>query len=181
MGGMLGGRPLRGGQALAGADVLLTSFLVSQAAIFCVDWAIGGPFRDPANNLVAMRAIPPESLLPRMAPPAALRRRPWPRCPGPAFMGLACPGRAPARADPVRKEQPDGEPAGFSRAHPSWLPILVAGAAHGLAGAFLSLGANGTAVRGISGGLGWSAIGVALIAGNEPLARAIRRRPFRVA
>jgi general nucleoside transport system permease protein len=52
----------------------------------------------------------------------------------------------------------------------AWAPILAAGAFHGLAGASLALGANGTAIRGMSGGIGWSAIGVALVAGNKPAA-----------
>ncbi len=170
-GGALVAAPAAAGKRWADADVLLTSFLVSQVALYTVDWAIGGPFRDTGNNLVAMPAIPAPSLLPRIMSPSTLTPAPlvalalavglW------FFMSrtregtmLSLYGRNPLFA------RLQGFPVGTL----SWLPIVAGGAAHGLAGAFLALGSNGTAVRGMSGGLGWSAIGVTLIAGNEPLA-----------
>ncbi|TFG83813.1 MAG: ABC transporter permease, partial [Spirochaetales bacterium] len=171
LGGMLVAAPSAAGRRFTGADVLLTSFLVSQAAIFGIDWAIGGPLRDPVNNLVAMRAIPGASLLQRIAPPSTLTLAPlvalvlvllaW------AFLSGT---RSGARLTLYGKNRMFARLQGFPVDTLSWLPIVIAGGAHGLAGAMLSLGANGTAVRGISGGLGWSAIGVALIAGNEPVA-----------
>ncbi|HET7838371.1 MAG TPA: hypothetical protein VFL04_01340, partial [Rectinemataceae bacterium] len=42
----------------SGAEILLTTFLLSQAALILVDWAIGGPFRDLGSNLLAMPSVP---------------------------------------------------------------------------------------------------------------------------
>ncbi len=170
-GGSLVAAPAALGKRWANADVLLTTFLISQASLFIADWAIAGPLRDPANNLVAMLPVPRASRLPRLWPPAATSPAPFlallaavaawyyfSRTRSGRKLGLY--GKNPLMA------KLQGYPTGLY----SWLPLLAAGAAHGAAGAFLSLGANGTAVRGISGGIGWSAIGVSLIAGNEALA-----------
>ncbi|HAE20794.1 MAG TPA: hypothetical protein DCG47_00500 [Spirochaetaceae bacterium] len=171
LGGLLVAAPAAAGKRWAGADVLLTTFLLSQAAIFIADWAIAGPLRDPNNNLVAMAAIPRASLLPRLSPPTILSPAP--------FLALAaiilgwfffsrC--KRGHQLSIYGKNPLFARLQGFPVRAFSWQPVLFAGAAHGLAGALLSLGPNGTAVRGISGGIGWSAIGVSLIAGNEALA-----------
>jgi len=59
---------------------------------------------------------------------------------------------------------------GFDVKRLAWAPIVVAGILHGMAGASMVLGARGTAIRGMSGGIGWSAIGAALVAGSRPSA-----------
>ncbi|MDA8425108.1 MAG: hypothetical protein M0Z80_03140, partial [Treponema sp.] len=56
----------------SGAEVLLTSFLVSQAALIAVDWAIGGPLKAASSNLPGLPPIPRRLLLPRLAPPSNL-------------------------------------------------------------------------------------------------------------
>lgn len=165
------GAPSALGRRFAGADVLLTSFLVSQASILAADWLIAGPWRDPANNLVAMRAVPRASLLPRLAPPGPLT-------PAPLVAAALCAiawfyfskTRQGKALSLYGKNRTFASLMGYPVKAFSWLPILAGGALHGLAGAFMALGSNGTAVRGISGGVGWSAIGVCLIAGNEPAA-----------
>ena len=48
--------------------------------------------------------------------------------------------------------------------------MTASGALSGLAGFFAAAGTYGMAYAGFSGGLGWTAIAAALIAGNEPLA-----------
>ncbi len=171
LGGMAAAAPAAAGKRLAGADVLLTTFLLSQAAIFIADWAIAGPLRDGGNNLVAMAAIPKASLLPRLFPPSVLSPAPFM-----ALIAIALGWFFFSRSKLGHQLSLYGKNPLFARLQGfpvdafSWQPVLFAGAAHGLAGALLSLGPNGTAVRGMSGGIGWSAIGVSLIAGNEPLA-----------
>jgi simple sugar transport system permease protein len=52
-----------------------------------------------------------------------------------------------------------------------WTPAMCAsGAVHGLAGFFAVAGTYGMCHLGFSGGLGWSALAVALIGGSHPLA-----------
>ncbi|HOX92484.1 MAG TPA: hypothetical protein PLC54_06150, partial [Spirochaetales bacterium] len=170
-GGMLIALPVAIGKRLWQADVLLLSFLVSQGSLHAVDWAIAGPLRDTSNNLVAMKTLPAATLLPRLFPPSVLSAALF----FALFVSLALwlflsktrtgtalclygknPVFASLMAFPVR-------------AFAFW-PILAGGALHGLAASFMVLGPAGTAFRGASSGLGWSAIGVSLIAGNEPLA-----------
>jgi simple sugar transport system permease protein len=47
--------------------------------------------------------------------------------------------------------------------------MAVSGALAGLTGFFAAAGTYGMTYQGFSGGLGWTAIAAALIAGNEPL------------
>jgi len=152
-----------------GADVLLSTFLVSQAVVLALDWAIAGPLRDPSSNLIATPTISRSFLLPRLFPPSSL---------SPALlfaiiaalgmdmflrrsrrgMELTLYGRNPVFALSI----------GFRVADYAFWPLLASGALHGLAGALLAIGGNGRAVRGMTGGIGWSGISIALVAGNDP-------------
>lgn len=169
--GALVAAPSAIGKRLAGADVLLTSILVSQGVIFAVDWAIGGPFRDRSSNLVAMEALPRGALLPRLAPPSTLTAASivaLAACLAAAFYFDRT--RSGAAHDLYGRNQRFAELQGFDVARLSWAPIIVAGVLHGAAGAMMALGARATAIRGMSGGIGWSAIGAALVAGSRPQA-----------
>jgi len=159
------------GKRFADADVLLTSFLISYAVVLGTDWAIAGPLRDVTNNLVALPPVQTSALLPRLALPSALTPMPL------VFIGLCAMSwlffehtRTGAMMDLYGRNRVFATLQGYPVTLFSWVPILAAGAFHGLAGASLALGANGTAIRGMSGGLGWSAVGVALVAGNKPAA-----------
>ncbi|MDR1957381.1 MAG: ABC transporter permease [Treponema sp.] len=154
-----------------GAHELITSFLLTQALAPAADYLIAGPLRDPAGNLLAMAPIPEAWLLPRLLPPSSLSVS----CIAALFLVIAgncfinrtvwgyrfrIAGAAPAFAryggiDPER----------------FWVPALsVGGALGGLTGFFAVAGTYGRCHLGFSGGLGWSAIAVALIARNRPLA-----------
>ncbi len=159
------------GKRYAGADVLLTSILVSQGSIFVIDWAIAGPFRDTTGNLIAMSALSKAVLLPRLAAPSILTVAPI------AALALCIVvsfyferTRAGAAHDLYGGNPRFAELQGYDIKRLSWMPILASGIFHGLAGAFMVLGAKGTALRGMSGGIGWSAIGAALVAGSRPAA-----------
>lgn len=159
------------GKRFAGADVLLTSILVSQGAIFVVDWAIGGPLRDQTGNLIAMPALQRGILLTRLAPPSTLTIAPFVvivLCLIAAFYFDRT--RSGAAHDLYGRNPRFAALQGYDVQRLAWLPVIVAGMLHGLAGAFMVLGAKGTALRGMSGGIGWSAIGVALVAGSRPAA-----------
>lgn len=159
------------GKRFAGADVLLTSILVSQGAIFVIDWAIGGPLRDQGGNLIAMPALQRGVLLPRLAPPSTLTLAPF------AALALCLLAafyfdrtRSGAAHDLYGRNPRFARLQGYDVQRLAWLPVIMAGMLHGLAGAFMVLGSRGTALRGMSGGIGWSAIGVALVAGSRPAA-----------
>lgn len=159
------------GKRFAGADVLLTSILISQGTIFVVDWAIGGPFRDQSGNLIAMPALQHAILLPRLAPPSTLTFAPILTVLLSFALAFYFDRTRSGLAHDIYGSNPRfAGLQGYDIKRLAWLPVLVAGMLHGLAGAFMVLGAKGTALRGMSGGIGWSAIGVALVAGSRPAA-----------
>jgi simple sugar transport system permease protein len=154
-----------------GASELITSLLLSMGLSPLADYLIGGIWRDPAGNLLALPAFPSGRVLFRLLPPSSLslslvfalllvvifhlyiNKTVW----GYRFrIG----GAAPAFAyyggiDPAR----------------TWTPALItAGSLSGLTGFFAVAGTYGRCHLGFPGGLGWAAIAVALIGGNNPAA-----------
>jgi simple sugar transport system permease protein len=154
----------------AGANEIITSFLLSTALTPVADYLIAGPLRDPSGSLLAMPPFPAERLLFHILPPSNLSvsfisalflviggafflsRTGW-------GYRLKIAGNAPAFA----------RYAGI-KSEWYWAPAMtVSGALAGLAGFFAVAGTYGRCHIGFSGGLGWSAIAVALIARNRPL------------
>ncbi len=157
-------------ESWSGAEILLTTFLLSQAALITVDWAIGGPFRDLGSNLLAMAPLPGQYRLPRLAPPSPLSL-------GAALaLGLALAASLFVGRTRLGYELSlYGRGPGFARA--SGLgkalgsgALILSGALSGLAGGLLVLGQAGRAVEGMTGGVGWNGLAAALIANNAPLA-----------
>jgi simple sugar transport system permease protein len=153
----------------SGAEILLTSFLFSQAALIAVDWAIGGPLKSPDSNLLAMPSIPPAFRLPRLAPPSNLSLA--------APLALLFALFVALLVDRTRSGYElklFGRNRLFARASGlgeglGALAMAASGALSGMAGAMLVLGATGRAVQGMTGGVGWNGLAVALIAGSHPL------------
>jgi simple sugar transport system permease protein len=154
-----------------GANELITSFLLSAALSPAANYLISGPLRDPSGNLLATARFAEDRLLPRLLPPSVLslsfvfalalvvlghlfiNKTVW----GYRFR-IA--GTAPvfARYGGINPER-------------CWIPAMAAaGALSGLAGFFAVAGTYGVCHLEFSGGLGWNAIAVALIARNQPLA-----------
>lgn len=159
------------GRRFAGTEVLLSSLLVSQGFIYLIDWAISGPLRDTTRNLIALPPVPDSMLLPRLAPPSTLSPS--------SFLALfLCllgsfyfnRTKTGAMHDLYGRNSNFAALQGYNVKAFSWLPIICTGALHGLAGGLMTLGLRGTAIRGMSGGIGWSAIGVSLIASSRPSA-----------
>ncbi len=171
VGGILVALPSALGKRFANADVLLTSFLLSQGAILVVDGLIGGVLRDTSNNLVSMAPVNPLLLFPRLARPSSLTAAPlialFFTLVFAVFLDRTRFGRM---LSLYGRNPPFARTQGFYVNKLSLYPMIISGAMHGLAGATMVLGINGTAVRGMSGGLGWGAIGVALIAASKPAA-----------
>ena len=154
-----------------GLNELITSFLFSSALIPLADYLIKGPWRDKGGNLLALPAFSKDLLLFRLLPPSNLsvsfvyalllvlaghvfiNRTYW----GYQFR---ISGAVPAFAR-----------FGGFESKEVWVPALVtSGALSALAGFFAVAGSYGRCHAGFSGGLGWSAIAVALIARNQPMA-----------
>ena len=154
-----------------GVNDLITTFLFSSALTPLADYLIKGPLRDPGGNLLALPAFPDKLLLTRILPPSNLSVS-FIYALLLVFAGHIFINRT-YRGYQFRIA---GSVPGFARfggmnPEKAWIPALtVSGALSGLAGFFAVAGSYGRCHAGFSGGLGWSAIAVALIARNRPLA-----------
>jgi len=154
-----------------GLNELITSFLLSSALTPVADYLINGPWRDSGGNLLALPAFLPNLLLTRLLPPSNLSV-------SFIFALLLVFGGHVFINRTYRGYQfrisgavPAFARFGGMKPEKAWIPAMtVSGALSGLAGFFAVAGTYGRCHQGFSGGLGWSAIAVALIAGNRPLA-----------
>ena len=153
-----------------GMNELITSFLFSQALIPMADYLIKGPWRDSTGNLLALPAFSKELILVRLLPPSNLSL-------SFIFALLLVFGGHIFLNRTFRGYQfrIAGTVPGFARfggikAEKAWVPAMaLSGALSALAGFFAVSGSYGRCHAGFSGGLGWNAIAVTLIAGNQPL------------
>ncbi|MDR2783438.1 MAG: ABC transporter permease [Treponema sp.] len=151
----------------AGANEIITSFLLSGALAPVADYLLAGPLRDPSGNLLATKAVP---RLLRILPPSNLSVS--------FVISLLLVAAAHVFVNSAvfgyRLKIAGSSPA-FAHyagieASRHWMPSMaLSGAFSGLAGFFAVASTYGRCHVGFSGGLGWNAIAVALIARNRPL------------
>lgn len=153
-----------------GTDEMISSFLISTAVGFIVNYFITGPLDDPSNNLLASFAIDKRYFLAGLFPPSKLNVS--------ALFALAAAGLVfflLYYTHPGYEMRMCGLNREFSRygginvSAYVVLPMLLSGALHGLAGGLAILGTYHMAVKEFSFGMGWNGIAVSLIAGNHPL------------
>jgi len=154
-----------------GMNELITSFLFSSALIPVADYLIKGPWRDKTGNLLALPAFPENLLLPRLLPPSNLSLSFIYAlllvAAGHIFINYTFRGYQ----FRISGANPDLARFGGIKSQKVWLPAMtLSGALSALAGFFAVAGSYGRCHAGFPGGLGWSAIAVALIARNRPLA-----------
>jgi ABC-type uncharacterized transport system permease subunit len=154
-----------------GTDELISSFLISSAVGFVVNYFITGPLDDPANNLLASYAIGKQYFLAGIFPPSKLN----------VSAGLAVLAAAGVffllsythTGYEMRMCGLNREFSRYGGINVSFyvvLPLVLSGALHGLAGGLAILGTQHMAVKEFSFGMGWNGIAVSLIAKNNPLA-----------
>ena len=154
-----------------GMNELITSFLFSSALIPLADYLIKGPWRDRAGNLLALPAFPENFILARLLPPSNLSSSFIY-----ALLLIAAAHVFISHTFRGYQFRIAGANPGLARfgginSEKAWIPAMtVSGSLYALAGFFAVAGSYGRCHAGFSGGLGWSAIAVALIAGNRPLA-----------
>ena len=152
-----------------GAQVMLTSFLLAQAATIAVDWAIGGPLRDSGSNLLAMPAIAARARLPLLAPPSPLSLAfPISLVMAVCAVFFTKGSKAGSEIRLLGKNPEFARAIGLSPRLGAWA-MGISGALAGLGGSFLVLGQTGRAMVGMTGGIGWNGLAVALIAGTDGL------------
>ena len=153
------------------APELITSFLLSAALVPVVDYLITGPLKDPDRNLLATRSLPESFWLPRLLMPSELNITQI------VAVGLAVIAYLLLFRTVVGYELRlfglNNEFARYSGINSGAHTIgamALSGGLHGLTGALVVLGTYHSAISGFTGGLGWNAIAVALIARLHPLA-----------
>ena len=150
---------------------LITSFLLSAALIPAVDYLITGPLNDPKRNLLATQSLPESVWLPRLLVPSELNLSVAVALVLAVIVYLAL-FRTVAGYE-LRLFGLNNEFARYSGINSGAHTIgglAISGALHGLAGGLIVLGTYHATISGFTGGLGWNAIAVALIARLHPLA-----------
>jgi len=154
-----------------GLNELITSFLLSSALIPLADYLISGPWRDRSGNLLALPGFSGDLILLRVLPPSNLSVS--------FFFALLLVFALHIFINRTYRgyqfrisgAAPDFARFGGMESEKAWIPAMtLSGALSGLAGFFALAGTYGRCHAGFSGGLGWNAIAVALIAMNKPLA-----------
>jgi simple sugar transport system permease protein len=154
-----------------GANELISSFLLSAALIPAGDFLIAGPLRNRQGNLLASAAFSHDRLLPKLLPPSALSVSCLIALFLVALAHLFIHHTAAGYRFRIAGSSPELALFGGIAPEKRFVPAMtVSGALAGLCGFFAAAGTYGMAYTGFSGGIGWTAIAAALIAGNEMLA-----------
>jgi simple sugar transport system permease protein len=152
-----------------GANELITSFLLSASLTPIADFLITGPLRDRSGNLLA--TPPLAETLPRILQPSNLSISFFFAVVLVLLGHIFVNGTVFGYRFRIAGNAPAFARYGGVKTDGAWVPAMaVSGCLSGLAGFFAVAGTYGRCHVGFSGGLGWSGITVALIAGNRPLA-----------
>jgi len=152
------------------ANVLLTSFLISAAAIPVIDSLIAGKFRGKTGNLLATEFIPENlRLLPILKPsPLNISVFAVPfLC---AVFHLFVQRTKTGRQLTIWGTAPEfARYCGYSEKKSLFFSLAVSGAMHGITGALAVCGTYFTCHSGFYAGMGWNALSCTLIAQSEPI------------
>lgn len=152
------------------ASPLLTSFLVSAAAIPVIDGLITSNGSASATNLLALPYIEEKYRLPQILPPSPLSLS--------FFAAIAVclvAWHVMFRSSYGSRMQIWGTAptfarfAGYSPAANSYSALAISGALHAMTGFFAVVGSYYTCHKGFYMNMGWNALNVALISGSNPL------------
>ncbi len=151
-------------------DELLSSFLISAGLIPVVDYLVTGPLRDSGSSLLATVPVSDAYRLPALLPPSRLSVA-LPIAVLVVLLLSAWERRSRAGFElrllgaNERFARYAGVPLPAARAG----AMAVSGALHGMAGAAAVLGSFGAMFAGMTSGVGWNGIAVALLAGLQPI------------
>ena len=154
---------------LKNADVLLTSFLVSSAAIPFIDSLIAGKFRGATNNLLATPFIAERFRFAHIlnpSPLSALALIPIVLCGAVWYVKYRTVSGRHLQITGISKEF--AKYSGYRQSRTLYATLAAAGALHGLAGFIAVAGTYYTCHAGFYGGMGWNALSCALIANSNP-------------
>jgi riboflavin transport system permease protein len=151
-------------------DVLISSFLISGAAVLILNYFITGPLDDPESSLLATRKIADQYRLLQIFRPSKLDIS--------IVFALLAAGlvfvfmRFTHWGYEMRMCGANPEFARYGGVNVSTylvVPMMISGALHGMGGSFVVMGTHHMALKEFTSGMGWNGIAVALIAKNHPL------------
>jgi len=154
-----------------GTDQLISSFLISAAVILIVNYLITGPLDDPKNSMLTTARIAEQYQFLLIYKPSKLDVS--------IFFAVAAAIATyfimqrthwgyEMRMCGINREF--SRYAGIDVAKYLMVPMAISGGFHGLAGAVSVMGTHYRCLKGVTAGLGWNGIAVALIAKNNPIA-----------
>jgi len=153
------------------APEIITSFLLSAAVIPVVDYLVTGPLKDPQRNLLATRTVSQAYWLPELMPPSELNISLIVALVLAALVALFMYRSVAGYELRLFGLNPEfARYSGINAAAHTIGALAGSGALHGLTGGLLVLGTYHATISGFTGGLGWNAIAVALIARLNPFA-----------
>ncbi len=151
-------------------DSMISSFLLSSAVVYGVNFFITNIFKDPASSLLATPAIKNSYFLPRIMSPSTLSTG--------IFFALGCAfiiyfllyrTRWGYELTMCGLNTEFAAYGGINVSSYITMPFFLSGMLHGLGGGFIVLGTYHMSIKGFTSGFGWGGIAVALIAKNNPL------------
>ncbi len=154
-----------------GTDQLISSFLLSAAVILIINYLVTGPLDDPTNSMLTTPRIGQQYQLLRIFKPSKLDI-------SIVFAAILAIGTYffmqrshwgyEMRMCGLNREF--AKYAGINVEKYLMVPMAISGGFHGLAGAIVVMGTHYRGLKGVTAGLGWNGIAVALIAKNNPIA-----------
>lgn len=158
-------------KARFGTNELIVSFLLSAAIVPVLDYLVAGPFRDTGGSLIATPAIDRAFRLTRLLAPSTFNVSFFVA----VLLALASAFLLKNTVSGYRYRMTGAAPefarfAGFRVKAVTVSSMTLSGLFHGLAGFFAIAGTWFMCHQGLTAGMGWSALAVALIAKANPLA-----------
>lgn len=154
------------------ADEMITTFLLSAAAVPLVDALMTGPWIGAKESmLIQSRPVPEAFWIPALLPPSNWHVGVLIALPLVVALGILI-NHTPwgYRLKLMGRNRDFAQYAGISPGLYSLVPLGISGGLHGLAGALGVLGTQHALVQSFSSGWGWNGIAVALIARTNPWA-----------
>ncbi len=154
-----------------GTDELISSFLISSAVVLIVNYFITGPLDDPENNLLTTRKIAEQFRLLGIFKPSKLDISIFFAviiAVGTYFFMQRTHWGYEMRMCGINREF--ARYGGINVSKYLLMPMVISGGFHGFAGSLSILGTHYRCLKGVTAGVGWNGIAVALIAKNNPIA-----------
>ncbi len=155
-------------KALWNVDDLISTFLLSSGVSKVIDYLISGPLSDPDSYLMTTVPLPEKYRLASLMIPSPFNISfILPLLLLPLFHWFLNHTRQGYELQITGSSSSFARHSGLNTGIYQTLPLTVSGALHGLAGALVLTGTYFAGIQGLTSGLGWNGIAVALIAGNK--------------